>query len=188
MPELSNLATTIKTCQKCPLHKGRTHAVPGEGSLDAIIMFIGEAPGRQEDQQGRPFVGKAGSLFNMALAKANLDRQDLFITNVVKCRPPKNRNPREEEIAACHPYLSRQVTLINPHILCAMGRVAAEHLLPQYGVEPSSMSRMHGHAFQLTGSPRYIVPLYHPAASIYNPSLTDVFIADICKITKLINR
>jgi len=188
MSELNNLATTIKTCKKCLLHKGRMHAVPGEGPADAIIMFIGEAPGRQEDQQGCPFVGKAGSLFDEALSKTSLARRNLFITNVVKCRPPKNRNPREEEITACHPYLSRQMTLINPYILCVMGRVAAEHLLPHYGVEPSSMSRMHGHAYQLKGFPHYIVPLYHPAASLYNPALTDVFIADLCKITKLIDR
>jgi DNA polymerase len=154
--------------------------------MDATMMFVGEAPGREEDQQGRPFVGKAGLILDDALVKAGLVRDKIFITNVVKCRPPSNRNPIQAEVAACYHYLIQQINMIQPRILCAMGQVAAKHLLPLYGIEPSFMSSMHGHLYRLEGLPQYVVPLYHPAAIIYKPSLADIFLADLKKVETLI--
>jgi uracil-DNA glycosylase family 4 len=188
MSALNELADTIESCTKCPLHKNRKFTVSGEGPIDATMMFVGEAPGRQEDKTGRPFVGKAGLLLNHALAKAGISRLKIFITNVVKCRPPNNRNPHQAEIAACYPYLFQQISIIQPRILCTMGLVAAKHLLPGYGIKPSSMSQMHGHLFQQEGLPRYVVPLYHPAAIIYNPLLAEIFLADLKKINAKIDQ
>ncbi|MFN3421301.1 MAG: uracil-DNA glycosylase, partial [Armatimonadota bacterium] len=115
---LEELHQQILVCTKCPLAKGRTQAVPGEGNPSAKVMFIGEAPGEQEDAQGRPFVGPAGRFLNELLALAGLSREEVFITNTVKCRPPNNRTPSNEEMAACHPYLEAQIALIQPKVIC----------------------------------------------------------------------
>ena len=188
MSTLENIAASIASCTNCPLHRSRRHAVAGEGPGDASLMFVGEAPGRQEDQHGRPFVGKAGRLLDHALAQAHIDRHQIFITNMVKCRPPNNRNPHKEEIAACSSFLTQQIRIIQPRTLCVMGRVAAEHILPWYGIEPLPLSRMHGRLFSVEGTIHYVVPLYHPAAIIYNPSLAEVLLADLKKITALNNQ
>ncbi|HDS59843.1 MAG TPA: uracil-DNA glycosylase [Thermoplasmatales archaeon] len=185
MTDLSALADDISSCTRCPLHRGRIHAVPGDGQSGATIMLVGEAPGREEDRQGRPFVGKAGRILDEALHAAALKREELYITNVVKCRPPGNRNPRQEEVEACLPYLESQINLIRPRILCTLGRVATEEIFPRYGLQPVPLARIHGTAYEVRDTPGVIVPVYHPAATIYNPALAEVFMADIKKIARL---
>ncbi|MBD3261013.1 MAG: uracil-DNA glycosylase [Candidatus Altiarchaeales archaeon] len=126
---ISGLDGLIKDCTKCALHLGRTQAVPGVGNTDAELMLVGEGPGEEEDRQGLPFVGRCGQLLTTTLVEVGLNREDVFITNVVKCRPPKNRDPLPEEVAECQPFLKKQVELIKPKVIVALGRIAAAHLL-----------------------------------------------------------
>lgn len=172
---LEIIADEVRKCTLCRLSEGRTNAVPGEGNGFAKIMFIGEAPGRSEDQQGRPFVGAAGKLLTEALQEAGLSREDVFITNIVKCRPPNNRVPKEEERSACKPYLERQIALINPRIICILGRTAYESLL-EGGSITSNRGRLvkHGNRF-------YFLTV-HPAAIIYNPELKTIFKNDLVNL------
>src|SRR5207249_7181685 len=121
---LEDLARQIRGCTLCRLHEGRTHAVPGEGPAGAKVLLVGEGPGRHEDEAGRPFVGAAGRVLDAALAKAGIPREDVFITNVVKCRPPENRRPRADEIAACRPYLAAQIRLVHPGVIVTLGDTA----------------------------------------------------------------
>jgi len=172
---LAKLAAEVLVCTKCPLHRSRSRAVPGEGPEGARIMFIGEAPGREEDQQGRPFVGRAGQLLTEALEEAGLGRSEVFITNVVKCRPPGNREPTEEEIAACRPYLRRQMALLKPQVICLLGSVAVRAVLGE-----GSVSGLRGRFLERAGQ-RYYVTL-HPAAAIYNPNLRAPFKGDIRRL------
>jgi len=172
---LERVAAEVLSCTKCPLHKGRTRAVPGEGPPHARVMFIGEAPGREEDKQGRPFVGKAGQLLTEALEEAGLRREQVFITNVVKCRPPGNREPTEEEAEACRPYLMRQIALLRPEVICLLGSVATRSLLGE-----ASVSSLRGRFIEREGR-RYYVTL-HPAAAIYNPGLKSLFKGDIRRL------
>jgi DNA polymerase len=169
---LEIIADEVRKCILCRLSEGRTNAVPGEGNGFAKIMFIGEAPGRSEDQQGRPFVGAAGKLLTEALQEAGLSREDVFITNIVKCRPPNNRVPKEEERSACKPYLERQIALINPRIICILGRTAYESLL-EGGSITSNRGRLVSRFYFLT---------VHPAAIIYNPELKTVFKNDLVNL------
>src|SRR3712207_2443033 len=138
---LAEIAAEVNRCTACELHKGRTRAVPGEGPANADIMFIGEAPGRNEDQQGRPFVGQAGKLLEELLAEIGLTRDDVWIGNVVKCRPPQNRDPRPEEIAACSVYLERQIALLQPKLIATLGRYSMEKFFPG-----ARITRVHGQA------------------------------------------
>ena len=172
---LEIIADEVRKCTLCRLSEGRTNAVPGEGNSFAKIMFIGEAPGRSEDAQGRPFVGAAGKLLTEALQEAGLSREDVFITNIVKCRPPNNRVPKEEERNACRPYLERQIALINPKIICILGRTAYESLL-EGGSITSNRGKLvkHGNRF-------YFLTV-HPAAIIYNPELKTVFRNDLVNL------
>jgi len=172
---LDIIADEVRKCTLCKLSESRTNAVPGEGSSFAKIMFIGEAPGRSEDEQGRPFVGAAGKLLTEALQEAGLSREDVFITNIVKCRPPNNRVPAEEERSACRPYLERQIKLINPKIICILGRTAYESLL-EGGSITSNRGKLvrHGNRF-------YFLTV-HPAAVIYNPELKSIFKKDIVNL------
>ncbi|MFQ5920882.1 MAG: uracil-DNA glycosylase [Nitrososphaerales archaeon] len=174
---VDSIADEVRTCTLCRLSQNRTNAVPGEGNSLAKIMFIGEAPGRSEDEQGRPFVGAAGKLLTEALQEAGLAREDVFITNVVKCRPPSNRVPAEEERSACRPYLERQIKLINPRIICVLGRTAYESLLGG-GSITSNRGKLVKH-----GKRHYFLTV-HPAAMIYNPGLKPIFRKDI---TNLVN-
>ena len=179
MGDLEDLATRIRTCTLCRLHEGRTLAVPGEGPPDARIFLVGEAPGRHEDDSGRPFVGAAGRMLDAALGKAGLTRKDVFITNVVKCRPPENHRPRADEIEACHPYLVAQVRAVRPRVLVALGDTAVTGLL---GPQVDLASARKGH-------PRFeripIVATYHPAAILYNRALFDDLREDIEKAARL---
>src|SRR5437588_4605392 len=165
--KLQLIHSEILECTKCELHKSRTNAVPGEGPYDAKIMFVGEGPGQNEDEQDRPFVGAAGKFLTELLESIGLKRSDVFITNIVKSRPPNNRAPRKSEIETCNPYLKSQIRLINPRILCALGTLAITTLI---GAEYSA-SRFHGKS--LTKGELTIIPIYHPAAALYESSATE---------------
>ncbi len=164
MPEVPNnlpdLHKQVLTCQWCDLARSRTLAVPGAGDPEARIMFVGEAPGFHEDRQGLPFVGAAGRLLDELLEGIGLDRPDVFITNIVKCRPPNNREPEPVEMAACSPYLEKQVELVNPEILATLGRFSMGHFLGP-GL---SISRVHGQVRRVGG--RLMIPMLHPAAAL----------------------
>lgn len=188
MNHLKKIEDEIKKCKKCFLCRQRKNAVPGEGRHDATIMMIGEAPGKNEDAQGRPFVGKAGKFLDYALSTIGLERGDIYITNVVKCRPPNNRDPTSEEIKLCSPYLDAQINLIQPRIICTLGRFATEYILPSYGFSAKPISQIHGKIFYSPIAMVSIVPLYHPAASIYTPAIKEIFLKDIACISSLLNK
>jgi uracil-DNA glycosylase family 4 len=176
---LREVAAEVSTCSKCKLCKGRTKAVPGEGNPQAKILFIGEGPGFNEDQQGRPFVGPAGHFLDELLASINLKRSDVFITNVVKCRPPANRDPEPSEIAACNDYLDRQIAALNPLVIVSLGR----HSMAKFFAN-EKVSVIHGRARKRDG---YIcIAMYHPAAGLHKPELKDVIREDFKKIPLII--
>ena len=179
---------TVRTCARCPLAETRTNAVPGAGPVSARILFIGEAPGRNEDQQGIPFVGRAGSILDGLLAGIGVGRDEVFITNIVKCRPPKNRDPTTEEIETCRPYLERQLSLICPEVIVPLGRFAMRWVLESYGITPGPISEVHGKVFQVqnTGCEQVVIPVYHPAATIYRPAFREVLAADFKTIQAVI--
>lgn len=173
---VEQISREVRGCTKCELHEGRKNAVPGEGNVSTKMMFIGEAPGREEDLQGRPFVGTAGKLLSQLLASINLSRQDVYITNIVKCRPPKNRPPRVGEISACSSYLERQIRLIDPKVICLMGNTALKVFLGK----DISISRAHGQPARMAN--RVIFPLYHPAAVLYDAKLRSVLEEDFKRV------
>jgi DNA polymerase len=178
---LDAIAAEVNVCTACELHKGRTRAVPGEGPINAEIMFIGEAPGRNEDLQGRPFVGQAGKLLEELLGEIELTRKDVWIGNVVKCRPPENRDPRPEEIAACAGYLERQIALLQPKLIATLGRFSMEKFFPG-----AKITRVHGQA-KRDGS-RVLIPLYHPAYVLRNMNAKPDAVRDMRKIPRLLER
>jgi DNA polymerase len=184
------LVERILTCTKCPLHRSRKKAVPGEGPLSTRIMLVGEAPGRSEDEQGRPFVGAAGSLLNQLLKEAGLDRSQVYITNVVKCRPPGNRDPSDDEISACLPYLIEQIKLIKPRVIVALGRHAGRTLFTLSGLKWDSISKHRGKVYEvgLLGSRVKLVVTYHPAAALYKPPLRDVLSEDFRTVVARVAR
>ena len=163
--DLATLARDVHDCRRCPLGFSRLHAVPGVGPADARIMVVGEAPGQNEDQQGEPFVGAAGKLLDQLLRGIGLSRADVFITNILKCRPPNNRDPQPPEVSACSPYLEQQLRLIKPEVVLILGRHALARILP--GQE--SISRLHGRVIVKDGVS--YIPVYHPAAALYNSFL-----------------
>ncbi len=178
---LAGSAAEVNRCTACELHKGRTRAVPGEGPINAEIMFIGEAPGRNEDQQGRPFVGQAGRLLEELLAEIGLTRDEAWIGNIVKCRPPDNRDPRPEEIAACAGYLERQITLLQPKLIATLGRYSMEKFFPG-----ARITRVHGQA-RRQGN-RVLIPLFHPAYILRNMAAMPDVVRDMQKIPRLLAR
>ena len=188
-PEWDQLINEIMSCRKCPLHKYRKNPVPGEGSCKAEIMFVGEAPGAREDEMGRPFVGAAGKLLTELLESIGLKRSEVYITNVVKCRPPTNRDPTEEEISACSPYLLRQIRIIRPKIIVALGRYAGKFLYTQAGLRWISMGKNHGRVIEgvIEGVPVKIMATYHPAAALYYPKLRPVLESDFAKLKEIIH-
>ena len=176
MSLLEEIAEQIRGCERCDLCRSRTNAVPGEGPEGADIMFIGEGPGQREDQQGRPFVGPAGQLLNQLLLKAGLRRPEVFITNIIKCRPPGNRDPMPDEVEACGEYLVGQIAAINPKVICVLGRPALHAL-----VDPTlSISREHGVPRVIDGIT--YVPLYHPAAALHRQDLGPVLVDDMRRL------
>jgi uracil-DNA glycosylase family 4 len=179
--ELAELCEEIRACQKCILAQGRTHAVPGEGPDAADIMFIGEGPGFHEDRQGRPFVGAAGQYLDELLEKIDLQREDVFIANVVKCRPPGNRDPQPDEISACRPYLDKQIELIRPHLVVTLGRFSMQRYFPG-----ASISRIHGQAKRVGNVIYY--PMFHPAAALHQPRWRSLVEEDMLRIPELLEK
>lgn len=179
MTELQDIARRVQGCTDCALARGRTKAVPGEGPENADILFIGEGPGYNEDQQGRPFVGAAGSFLEQLLASVGLRRGQVFITNMVKCRPPNNRDPLPNEIAACSKYLDRQIELIQPKIIVTLGRHSLGKFLPG-----QTISKVHGKA--RTVGEHLVCPMYHPAAALHQGSLRREVEADFRALPALL--
>ena len=164
--ELAIVHQEILDCTKCPLHASRTNAVPGEGSINAQVMFVGEAPGVKEDESGRPFVGRSGNLLTDMIAEIGLSRDEVFITSVLKSRPPNNRTPRKNEIEACKPYLHRQIDIIGPKIIVLLGGVAVSSV-----IGPLKVSEAHGRVHEAEGRKFFIT--YHPGAALRFPRLRD---------------
>ena len=174
-----NIKEDVINCKLCKLCEGRNNAVPGQGSIDTKIIFVGEAPGRNEDQTGIPFVGFAGKILEKALEKAGFQRKDIFITNVVKCRPPNNRVPEPEEISECIGYLKKEIQMISPSIVCILGATALQSLLNLKGLQ-----RYHGKTIICDGIKYFIT--FHPAATIYNSQLRDIFFSEINSVMEMI--
>lgn len=181
MSALTDLYKEIAICHKCEIAKARTHAVPGEGAEKADIMFIGEAPGWHEDQQGRPFVGPAGQFLDELLASISLSRQDVYITNVIKTRPPDNRDPLPIEINNCRSWLERQLQIISPKIIVTLGRYSMAMFFPG-----KSISKIHGTAQEHNGVVYFA--MYHPAAALHQGSLRETIIQDIKKLPPLLTK
>ncbi|HEU0165633.1 MAG TPA: uracil-DNA glycosylase [Thermomicrobiales bacterium] len=177
--KLSVIASEVKVCTLCELSRTRTNAVPGEGDANARVMLIGEGPGWHEDQEGRPFIGNAGKFLTELLEKAGLRREDVFITNVVKCRPPSNRDPLPDEIHACSLYLERQIATIDPDVIVTLGRFSMAKYFPG-----ERISRIHGQAKKLGN--RLVVPMYHPAAALHQGNLRGEIEEDFAKLPKLL--
>ena len=177
--ELAEVAAEVKGCPKCELARTRTNAVPGDGNPNARVMLIGEGPGYYEDRDGRPFVGNAGKFLNELLAKAGLSRDEVFVTNVVKCRPPGNRDPLPDEMAACAPYLERQIAAIDPEIIVTLGRFSMSRWFPG-----ERISKIHGHAKR--DGKRLIVPMYHPAAALHQAALRGAIEDDFAQLPKIL--
>jgi len=173
-------------CTRCPLAATRTQVVFGAGNPDADLLFVGEAPGFHEDQNGIPFVGQAGKLLDRLLAGIGLERSDIFVANVLKCRPPQNRDPQQDEIASCEPHLFRQIELIQPRLVATLGNFATKLL----SGKPVGITRVHGQEQHVTlgGNPVVLYPLYHPAAALYTPSMLKVLEQDFARIPALIER
>jgi len=173
---LDIIAQEVGACRKCSLYRTRHNPVAGEGPSNAEIMLVGEAPGSREDLLGRPFVGAAGKVLDVSLRSVGLDRSEVYITNVLKCRPPGNRDPLPTEIERCTLYLNRQIDVIKPRIICPLGNFATSHVLGRYGFKPKSISRIHGRVFMAPGV--RVIPMYHPAALIYDRSLGEKNVKD----------
>ena len=179
--ELAQIAAEVNVCTRCKLHQGAIKAVPGEGPADAKIMFIGEAPGFNEDRQGRPFVGAAGQFLEELLALAGLRRRDVFIANVVKHRPPNNRDPEPDEIAACGIFLERQIAAIDPRVIVTLGRFSMAKWFPG-----ERITRIHGQPRWVGG--RLIVPMMHPAAALHQPQNRPLIEADFQRLPEFLSQ
>jgi DNA polymerase len=179
---LEEVHAGIRACTLCPLSRSRTKAVPGEGAVAAQVMFVGEGPGYDEDRQGRPFVGAAGRLLTEQLRRVVLRREQVFITNIVKCRPPGNRDPEQSEIEACRDYLLTQIAIIEPKIICTLGRHAAHSL-----IDPAlSITREHGKPRRMSGI--LYLPLYHPAAALHQARLIDALESDFKQLRRVLDQ
>lgn len=177
---LQLIAETTQTCTLCELHNGRTNAVPGEGPAHARVMLIGEGPGYHEDRQGRPFVGPSGQLLDQLLGMAGLSRAEVFIGNVVKCRPPQNRDPQPDEVKTCtEHYLFRQIEAINPRVIVTLGRFSMNLFLPG-----ARIMRIHGHPHHVDG--RLLVPMLHPAAALHQPQNRPLIEADFRRLPEIL--
>ena len=174
---LAQVTQEVSVCTRCELHRTRKNAVPGEGPANAEIMLIGEGPGFHENEQGRPFVGAAGQFLDELLAQARLKREDVWIGNVVKCRPPGNRDPQPEELISCDEYLERQIRAINPKIIITLGRFSMGKFIPS-----AKISTAHGQ-MRKVGS-RFIIPMYHPAAALHQPKWRPQIVADFAKLPR----
>jgi len=181
--ELQKVRQEIANCSACPLSKTRKNTVPGEGSVKAKIMFIGEAPGATEDEKGIPFCGQAGKFLDEMLGNIGLNREDVFILNTLKCRPPDNRDPEDSEKEACRPFLERQFEIINPKLIVPMGKHAVLNFLPGAG----TISQLHGRVLKRPNGKIYF-PLYHPAAALHNGGLRSTLVDDFNKIPAILEK
>jgi uracil-DNA glycosylase len=188
-PDASNdatweqLAGEVRGCTRCALHRGRTQTVFGVGRRDAELLVIGEAPGADEDRQGEPFVGRAGQLLNAMLHSIGLPRSQVYIANILKCRPPGNRDPQPDEAAACTPYLERQIALIRPRVLLAVGRIAAQWLLQS----DAPIGRLRGRTFKYGDAGTPLVITYHPAYLLRSPAAKSTAWTDLCMVKDLLS-
>ena len=181
MDSLQEIARLVAGCTDCALHQGRRNAVPGEGDPKAELMFIGEGPGAQEDAQGRPFVGAAGGFLEELLRSIGLTRQQVYIANMVKCRPPQNRDPLPEEMAACSKYLNRQIELIDPLLIVTLGRFSLARFFPGEGI-----TRARGRLREKDG--RRIYPIMHPAAALYRQEMRGLIVEDFQRIPDILEQ
>jgi uracil-DNA glycosylase family 4 len=188
---LGNVAAEVKVCVKCDLWKGRKKAVPGVGNPESRLLLIGEAPGRSEDIEGKPFVGAAGRLLDELISGIGLSRKDVFITNVVKCRPPENRDPFPKEVETCTPYLSRQIGIIGPRFIVTLGKHSTAYVLQKAKLPFNSVTQARGKVYStsLLGIETAVFPTFHPAAALYNVRYRDQLVRDFQQIrTELIKR
>jgi len=190
---IRDLHAKIMVCTLCRLSQTRRLAVPGEGPVNARMMFIGEGPGRQEDLEGRPFVGRAGKFLEECLGSIGLQREQVFITNIVKCRPTeksgnwiRDRKPASDETAACAPYLTKQIEVIGPEIVCTLGDTARSEIFKRFGIEDNTIGHVHGRLF-LAGGVK-VIPLYHPAAALYDNSLRQIILIDFQNLRRMLSQ
>ncbi len=176
---LAQIAAQVSMCTRCTLHETRQKSVPGEGPSHAEIMLIGEGPGKNENEQGRPFVGQAGQFLETLLAQAGLKRADVWIGNVVKCRPPENRDPLPDELAACNEYLDAQIAAIDPKIIITLGRFSMGKFMPG-----AKISQVHGQMRQIDG--RFVIAMFHPAAALHNVNIKPLIMNDFAQLPKLL--
>lgn len=179
--QAEDLYARVRSCQLCPLAVTRTNTVPGEGPLSSEVLFIGEAPGMNEDKQGRPFVGAAGKFLDECLATAGVSRETAYICNVLKCRPPANRDPLPEEIEACSDYLTEQIELVSPLVIVTLGRYSMARFFPQH-----TIGKVHGRWKEIDG--RFYVPMYHPAAALHQGSLRETILEDFRRLPRVLER
>ena len=187
--QIEAIAEEIRKCQKCSLSKTRTNVVPGEGDAESSVVLIGEAPGYWEDRKGRPFVGAAGKVLDEVLEKIGLKRAEIFITNVLKCRPPGNRDPRAEEIQACTPFLDRQLEIIRPRFIVTLGRHSTAYLFSKMNLDFYGITRVHGQMYEakFAGWESYVMPTFHPAAALYNVNLREKLIDDLRLLRRMLH-
>jgi DNA polymerase len=187
--QMSDVVNAIRVCERCRLHEGRLNTVPGEGDLSSPVVLVGEAPGRKEDESGRPFVGSAGKLLDVALERVGLTRSQVYISNVVKCRPPGNRRPRSDEVTACTRFIDEQLGIIAPRVIAPMGNSALRHVFRRFGLGRAVIGEVHGspHSVSFGWGEGVVFPLYHPAAILYNRSLEVELHADLEALVALLN-
>jgi DNA polymerase len=184
--DIKNITISVNRCKKCALYKTRNNPVVGEGFLDSDVLFVGEAPGHNEDISGRPFVGKAGKIFDELLKSIEMKRNNVYITNILKCRTQKNRNPLKTEIKACTGYLTNQINIIKPKIIFTLGNFATAFIFKKFGLENEKISKIHGKVYDVNISYGFvkIIPLFHPAVATYNPNKKSILLTDFNVIRK----
>jgi len=182
---MEKIKEDVLACKRCPLYQGRKFPVIGQGNHNAKIIFIGEAPGAKEDASGVPFCGRSGEFLNELLGHIGLKREDVYITNIIKCRPPQNRDPKESEIECCKNYIERQIEIIKPKIICSLGRHSMNFVMNNLGIDnKETISSLHGRVFD----GKYVfIPLYHPAVAIYNSNMKETLKKDFEIIKKYVN-
>jgi DNA polymerase len=186
--DMKRIANTVENCKKCSLWKTRHRVVVGSGSADTRILFVGEAPGYHEDQKGLPFVGKAGKILDELLESIGLKRDEIYIANILKCKPPLNRNPLKSEIESCTEHLDNQMELIQPNVIVPLGNFATTYIFEKFGLNSDKISRIHGKIFQINTvfGKILIIPMYHPAVATYNPNTKNTLLEDFKTIKKVV--
>jgi len=186
---MDRLAEEVSNCRRCDLCELRENVVFGEGDLETAVVLVGEAPGRREDEEGRPFVGSAGKLLNRILDETGLNRGDIYITNIVKCRPPGNRRPNQGEVEECATHLDKQLSLIEPRVIVPMGNSATGYFLKRHGLRRQAIGSIHGHVLPIKAAwgDTKLYPIYHPAAILYNRRLEEDLRSDLRALRNLID-